>query len=172
MVTNLHGGDITMRTSDEDNETVVTVTLPCYVMIGANMKILIVDDDEANQIILTGLLKKYGECICEDDGKKALGTFVEAFYDNSPFDLILLDIMMPNIDGQKTLKIIRQIEKRWDVKPGDESKVIMVTALNSPTEVTKAYFQGDATGYMVKPVNLNELKNMIDKFFERNELHM
>ncbi len=136
------------------------------------MKILIVDDDETNQILLTGILRKYGECICEDDGKKALGTFVEALYDRAPFDLILLDIMMPNIDGQKTLKVIREIEKKWQVKPGDETKVIMVTALDSPKEVAKAYFHGDAIGYIVKPVEFKGLKIVIEKLFERDELHM
>ncbi len=131
------------------------------------MKILIVDDDQVNRSFLCKSLSAYGQCINEDDGKKAIGSFVKALYDQEPFDLVLLDIMMPNIDGQEALRILRKIEEQWKVKPGKEAKVIMVTALHSPMEVTRAFFQGEATDYVVKPVIIEELKNKIDALFKK-----
>ncbi|MBF0480407.1 MAG: response regulator [Desulfovibrionaceae bacterium] len=129
------------------------------------MKILIVDDDLTNRVLLNKMLAGYGECSSEEDGKKALGSFVKSLYDGSHFDLILLDIMMPNIDGQELLKIIRAVEDKWGVKPGDEVKIIMVTALDSPKDATEAFFKGFATDYVVKPVDFKVMKEKIDSLF-------
>lgn len=131
------------------------------------MKILIVDDNENSQMLLAKYLKNYGECICEDDGKKALGTFAEAHYDKAPFDLVLLDIMMPNIDGQKALKIMRKIERKWQVKPEYAAKIIMATSVNSVDEMSKSLIDGDANEYLVKPINFDELSNFIDGLLDK-----
>ena len=131
------------------------------------MRILIVDDNESSRMLLSKFLKNYGECVCEDDGKKALGTFVEALYDNAPFDLILLDIMMPNIDGQKTLKIMREIEIKWQVKTENAAKIIMATAVNSVNEMSRSLIDGDANEYLIKPINIAELSNFIDGLWDK-----
>jgi len=126
------------------------------------MRILIVDDDEMSRVLLHKMLLPFGECMAENDGKKGLGAFVRALYQGVPFDLILLDIMMPEIDGQELLKIIRKVEKQWGVEPGEEAKVIMVTALDSPREAMQAFFDGCATDYLVKPIERETLLKKVE----------
>lgn len=64
------------------------------------MKILIVDDGEHNQIMLKAILMPYGECIIAADGLEAVELFEHSLLNGTPFDLVLMDIMMPNMDGQ------------------------------------------------------------------------
>ena len=127
------------------------------------MRILIVDDDYNSRLVLERLLQKYGECHVEDNGKKAVAVFVQGLFENRPFELVCMDIMMPEMDGQLALKIIRTVEEKWGVQPGDEAKVLMVSALDDVKEVSRAFFQGCATDYIVKPLSRNVLIDKVEK---------
>lgn len=130
------------------------------------MRILIVDDDAINSRILYEIVTSYGTCDIAEDGKKAILYVKEAWRESKPYDLVLLDIMMPEIDGQEVLKEIRDFEKRKKVPFKKETKVIMVTALSHPKDVFKAFFKGGTTDYIVKPVDKNKLLKMIDHMFK------
>jgi len=121
------------------------------------MRILIVDDDYQSRLLLQRLLERFGECHVEDDGKKAIGAFVNALASGDPFQLVCMDIMMPEMDGQQALQLIRQVEQKWDVQPGCEAKVLMVSAVDDIKEVSKAFFRGCATDYVVKPLQVDTL---------------
>lgn len=127
------------------------------------MRILIVDDDYQSRLLLQRLLEKYGDCHAEDDGKKAIGEFVNALADGKPYDLICMDIMMPEMDGQRSLQLIREVEQKWQVPPGKEAKVLMISAVSNVKEVSKAFFQGCATDYVVKPINVDTLMGKINE---------
>ena len=77
------------------------------------MKTLIVDDDFTNRLLLQEILKVHGPVHVAVNGKEAVEA-VAAARDNKedPYDLICLDIMMPEMDGQEDLKIIRADEDR------------------------------------------------------------
>jgi two-component system chemotaxis response regulator CheY len=129
------------------------------------MKIMIVDDNYDNRLILKKILEQH-QCIEECDGKQAVGSFVRALHNKEPFDLVLMDIMMPEIDGLSALEIIREVEKKWEIPPGSECKVIMVTALDSPKDVCRAFFKGGATEYIAKPIDKDELRQKIASITE------
>jgi two-component system chemotaxis response regulator CheY len=129
------------------------------------MRTLVVDDDQVIGTFLSAVLSQYGECVLEDDGKKALGTFVKSIYDGEIFDLILLDIMMPEIDGLSLLKIIRELEAKWNIGREERSKIMMVTAVDSPIEAGESFIFGDVDDYIVKPVSVNELKSKMEGLF-------
>ena len=92
------------------------------------MKILIVDDELTSQTLLETILKPYGQCQIAADGIEALRAFNSS--SETPFDLILLDIMLPKMDGHQVLKKIREIENARGVFGFDGVKVIMITALD------------------------------------------
>ena len=71
---------------------------------------------------------------------------------DDPYDLVLLDIMMPGMDGQEVLRKLRAIEKESGVSGKDESVIIMVTAISCPRNVLEAFFKGGCTDYIEKPV--------------------
>lgn len=121
------------------------------------MKILIVEDDFISRRIIKDILSPYGDCDIVVDGGEAVQAFKLACEADEPYDLICMDIMMPNMDGQEALKQIREMEKDFGVKGSSEVKVIMVTALDDPKTVFKAYYKGGATSYIVKPIEKDKL---------------
>ena len=125
------------------------------------MRILIVEDDFTSRIFLQSLLSPFGDCDLIEDGDQAVKAFKLAVSEEKPYDLICLDIMMPNVDGHEALKQIRAIEHEKGVKPKDEVKVIMTTALNDPKNVVKAYYEGGATAYLAKPIEKDSLLKAI-----------
>lgn len=119
------------------------------------MKILIVEDDSVSRKFLFKFLSNYGECDISVDGMEAVDTFWMAINDGEPYDLVCLDIMMPKLDGIKTLKAIRQIEKKEGIEESKMCKVIMTTALNDVGTIAKTY-NNDCEAYAVKPINTNK----------------
>ncbi len=121
------------------------------------MRILIVEDDYTSRTYLRGILNKLGECVEAVDGLEAVQAFEKALDEQNPFDLVLMDIMMPNKDGHEALQEIRDIEHQRGVQPREEVKVIMATALSDPKNVVRAYYRGGATAYLPKPVEKSAL---------------
>ena len=127
------------------------------------MKILIVEDDFISRRIIKDILYPYGNCDIVVDGQEAVQAFELAHEANEPYNLICMDIMMPNLDGHEALKQIRDIEKESGIRGSAEVKVIMVTALDDPKTVFKAYYKGGATSYIVKPIEKDKLIQEIRK---------
>ncbi len=128
------------------------------------MKTLIAEDDFTSQILLREILSPFGECHVAVDGKKAVEAFETALADQKPYDLLCLDIMMPEMDGQEALKQVREMEKQAGLQMTQEVKVIMTSALDDPKNVMEAYLNGGATAYLVKPVKKISLLDQIKEF--------
>ena len=128
------------------------------------MKVLIVEDDFSSRRILQSILSAYGECNIAVDGREAVEAYKMSWLQSKPYDLICMDIMMPNVDGMQALEVIRDIEKEMDVREQDGVKVIMTTALDDPKPVVRAYYKLGAISYIVKPISkkklLDEVQNL------------
>ena len=128
------------------------------------MRFLIVDDDFDSRRLMQRILYPFGFCDVAVDGEEAVEAVRRALKENEPYDLICMDIIMPNVDGQQALQEIRQVEKEMGVKPEDAIKVIMISGLDDSKELHDAFFLGEATSYIVKPVRkqtlLEEMKNL------------
>ena len=59
------------------------------------MRVLVIDDDESNRKLLKSMVAKMGECDTASNGKDALSAFKKAWEDWRPYDLVFLDILMP-----------------------------------------------------------------------------
>ena len=117
------------------------------------MRFLVVDDDFQARSLIQRLLHPYGFTDVATDGEEAVEAFRLALKQDEPYDLITLDILMPNIDGQEALREIREIEKEMDIPEEKAVKVIMVSGLDDAKEVHDAFFLGNATSYIVKPIH-------------------
>ena len=114
--------------------------------------VLVVDDNDMNRDVLSRRLQREGyEVSTVESGKRALETL-----ELEKYDVVLLDIMMPEMDGFETLKHIRSNGK-FKTLP-----VIMLTSLNEMEDVKKCIGLG-ANDYVLKPYNIEDLKNRIDK---------
>jgi two-component system, chemotaxis family, chemotaxis protein CheY len=117
------------------------------------MKSLIVEDDLVSRMFLKGVLSRYGECQTVLNGKEAVEAIAAAFGEGHPFDLVCMDIMMPEMDGQTALAKIRQFEH---ASQQPATKVIMTTALGDQDNVAKAC-AASCDGYLLKPIRLEKL---------------
>ncbi|MEA1967571.1 MAG: response regulator, partial [Thermodesulfobacteriota bacterium] len=127
------------------------------------IRTLVVDDDFTNRLLLQELLKIYGPVHIAVNGKEAVDAIVAAGKNNTPYDLICLDIMMPEMDGQEALKQIRAHEAESGVMLGKGVKIIMTTALGDSKNVL-ASFKGACDGYIVKPIVRTKLIELLQKF--------
>jgi len=120
------------------------------------MKILIVDDDFSSRKILLKYLSAYGQCDVAVNGIEAVEAFKLSMNEWEAYDLICLDIMMPEMDGQEALKQIRQIEMEKGVMGLDGVKIIMTTALDDSDNI-KISFREQCEAYIVKPIIKDKL---------------
>jgi putative two-component system response regulator len=112
---------------------------------GKAEKKLVVDDELINRKVLEGLLKSYGfECVSVDSGPAALAVLDESI------DLVLMDIMMPGMDGFLVTKAIREMPKFADLP------IVMVTALSAKEDRLRAVEAG-ANDFVAKPIDSTEL---------------
>ncbi len=112
-----------------------------------DVKVLIIDDQLSARDVLRGLLMEQGYNLAfADSGEEGLRKAAELVP-----DLVLLDVMMPGIDGFKVCKLLRANPRLSEVS------VIMVTALNDPKTVVKAYYKGGAAAYLPKPIEVEGL---------------
>jgi two-component system, chemotaxis family, chemotaxis protein CheY len=127
------------------------------------MKILIVEDDFTSRLLLQTILSAYGECHIAVNGKEAIDAFALALEEGKPYQLICLDVMMPEVDGMEALKKIRSLEEEKGINSSAGVKIIMTTALGDPKNVIGA-FKSLCDAYLVKPVNKSKLLDYLRSF--------
>jgi len=127
------------------------------------MKALIVDDEFTSRKLLVKILSEYAECDIAVNGKEAVNAFKGALEENQPYDLICMDIKMPEMNGQEALKQIRSIEKEKNIHGYDGVKIIMTTILSDGENIRTA-FKEQCESYLVKPIEKEKVVNILNEF--------
>lgn len=120
------------------------------------MKALVVEDDVTSCLLLQEILKHYGQVSTAADGHQAVAAVGAALTRGEPFDLICLDLMMPGMDGQETLRTIRAAEAESGLAWVQRQKVIIITARQDLASVITAY-KSFCDAYLVKPIEKAKL---------------
>lgn len=120
------------------------------------MKTLIVEDDFTSRLLLQELLKSYGPSHIAVNGKEAVEAVRVAMDANEAYDLICLDIMMPEMDGQEALRKIREQEEARGILSSHGAKIVMTTALGDLKNV-KAAYMSLCDAYLTKPIQKAKL---------------
>jgi len=123
------------------------------------MRFLIIEDDFVSTLILEDLLKNYGTCKVISNSQKVF-EIMEEILDNT-FDMIFLDIMMPEIDGIEILKTIRSEEEKKKLKK--KNIIIMQSALNEKSIIEESK-KNDCNDFLEKPLNIKQLEVIISKY--------
>ncbi len=122
-----------------------------------NARILAVDDNHINLIVIEGLLKRTEASVqCLSSGRECLDWLKE-----NPVDLVLLDHLMPEMDGVETLKKIRKLGTQFENLP-----VVVLTA-NVVSGAREQYMNVGFSDYLEKPISANALEDMLKKLLPR-----
>ncbi len=125
------------------------------------MRILVVEDDPTSIKIMSKMLQSFGDVDLVADGATAVKLF-ESSLSGRLYDVVFLDIMLPEMDGQEVLKSIRLKEEKRGILGSDGVKVIMTTALDDSRNIMQA-FRSQCEGYLVKPISRDKIVEQFRK---------
>lgn len=125
-------------------------------------RILVVEDEFISRCLLQEFLSSRGTVHVAVDGFEAVMAFKMALAEKRPYDLVCLDIFMPGMDGRAVAKELRRLE---EVHAGQRSRIIMTTALSDGEVVTELFQTGMCDAYLVKPLRLEKLTELITQYF-------
>lgn len=126
------------------------------------MRTLIVEDDFVCRRLLQSMLKPYGDVDIAVNGLEALEAFKLAVDEHNGYDLICIDILMPEMNGQELLKKIRDYEESLEIYGMDGVKIIMTTSIGDFGNIKSAFVE-QCDAYMVKPI---ERSKLVEKLME------
>jgi len=124
----------------------------------ARARILAVDDDERNLLAISEVLASTGDVICAQSGEEAL-----RFLLKEDFAIILLDVLMPGIDGYETAALIRQREQ------SRRTPIIFLTAINKEQAHMLRGYDVGAVDYVFKPFDPVMLRSKVAVFVDLHE---
>jgi two-component system chemotaxis response regulator CheY len=130
------------------------------------MRILLIDDEPIALTKLELMLGSIGDCDTAASGIQATECFVNAIGDNRPYDLVTIDIELPDVPGLELLNRFCSLEQKNGIAA---SKKIMVTAHSKADYVIKARDKCDA--FIVKPLRKKTLLAKIDDLLPSESLH-
>jgi CheY-like chemotaxis protein len=123
-------------------------------------KVLVVDDDMRNIFALTSMLERHGAVVLHaEDGRRG----IEILRQNPDTNAVLMDIMMPEMDGYETMREIRRL-------PGFESLPIIALTANAMKGDRERCLDAGASDYVAKPVEVDRLLGMLRLWLYRKEV--
>jgi two-component system chemotaxis response regulator CheY len=130
---------------------------------GWRFRALLVEDDFTGRLLLQTFLSRYGDCHLAVNGREAVAAFRAALEKDQPYDLICMDIMMPEMDGGDAVRAIRALEEERGILPDRGAKIVMTTAVNDLKEVMRC-FHRLCDEYLVKPIDLAQLLGYLKEY--------
>lgn len=125
------------------------------------MRILVVDDELVSRKKMEKILEEFGDCFLVECGADAVKIFKEAWEMGVPFDLVSLDIGLPDMSGIDVLKRIRQIEKDKDIAKDKLSRVMMVTS-HADQSLVLGSVEAGCNNYIVKPFSREKVVEKLE----------
>ncbi len=119
------------------------------------LRVLVVDDTRTNRVLLEAMLKKMGHLpLIAESGEEAITLFRE----HQP-DIVLVDVMMPGMDGYETVRALRRVADTW-------IPIVFVSAMGDSQDIVRG-IQVGADDYLIKPVNYSILEVKLEMLHQR-----
>jgi PAS domain S-box-containing protein len=143
-------GDLLIETSDDAGTPAIAPA--------RGLSILVAEDNEINALLMRSLLTRLGHhAVITTNGEAALESWLAAKSAGAPYDLVLMDIQMPQLDGIETTKRIREREAG---QPGRQTAILALTA-NTLVEDRYACFEAGMDGFLIKPLDREKLADAL-----------
>jgi two-component system chemotaxis response regulator CheY len=126
------------------------------------LRCLVVDDDELGREMLVAQLEGIAVCDTARNGREAVDRFA-ANFNTAPYDLIFLDIIMPEMDGNTAAKAIRLMEEERGITPDKGVNIIVLTSLNTADDIIKSYVSAQSAAHLIKPIKPEKLIKTMQK---------
>jgi signal transduction histidine kinase/DNA-binding response OmpR family regulator len=122
------------------------------------LSILVAEDNEINALLMRSLLTRSGHhAVLTTNGEEALQSWLAAKSAGTPYDLVLMDIQMPQLDGIEATRRIRSLEAG---QPGRQTPILALTA-NTLVEDRYACFEAGMDGFLIKPLDREKLADAL-----------
>jgi PAS domain S-box-containing protein len=122
------------------------------------LSVLVAEDNEINALLMRSLLTRLGHhAVITTNGEEALESWLAARSAGTPYDLVLMDIQMPQLDGIETT---RRIRAREAGEPGRRTPILALTA-NTLVEDRYACFEAGMDGFLIKPLDREKLADAL-----------
>ena len=152
---------LTLRYQEESLQPLGEATRPAVEKRAVELRILLAEDSPTNQLIAVSNLKKAGHTVqVADNGRKAVQAFAEG-----EFDLVLMDVAMPEMDGLEATRTIREREK----ESGGHVPIVAMTAFATKEYREKCLAAG-MDAYVTKPVSPDELRRTIEPLLREADI--
>ncbi len=125
----------------------------------SKIKALVIDDDLVCRKRLEMILRDYCDCTFAVNGREGFELFEKQLDTGNPYELVMLDIQMPEMNGHETLEAIRRLEFSREIDGLDGVKVIMTTSQEESEHIFGA-FKAGCEAYVVKPAGDKMLEEM------------
>lgn len=123
------------------------------------LSILVAEDNEINALLMRSLLTKLGHHpVISVNGQQAFESWLAAETAGTPYDLILMDVQMPQLDGVEATKLIRAREAG---RGSSRTKILALTA-NTLVEDRYACFEAGMDGFLIKPLDREKLSEALN----------
>ena len=125
---------------------------------GAGLSILVAEDNEINALLMRSLLTRLGHRpVITVNGEQAIESWLAAQSAGTPYDLVLMDVQMPELDG---IAATRRIRAREAAKQTARVPIIALTA-NTLVEDRYACFEAGMDGFLIKPLDRDKLNDVL-----------
>jgi CheY-like chemotaxis protein len=130
---------------------------------GGHLRVLLAEDDFASRLLLQTFLSRYGECHVAVNGREAVEAVRSALVRGQRYDLICMDIMMPEMDGREAVRQVRALEMEFGILSTYGAKIVMTTTVSDVKEVIRC-FRELCDAYLMKPIDLAELLSQMKSY--------
>ena len=129
------------------------------VIVADGVRVLVAEDNDVNQLLLTAMLDRFDcEVASVTDGEQAVSAVLDAAHHGRPFDLVLMDVQMPMLDGMEATRLIRASGIGRDRLP-----IIALTA-NAFADSIKACLDAGMQDHYAKPLTLTDLEHALSRW--------
>lgn len=128
-----------------------------------SLLMLLAEDDFTSRLLLQNFLSRYGECHVAVNGREAVDAVRAALDGGREYDLICMDIQMPEMTGREAVRQARKFEEEKGIPSSKGAKIVMTTSVREMREVFRC-FEDLCDSYLLKPIDLGQLLGLMKTF--------